>query len=340
MSVVEKKTLDYTVDFPKLPDAPSATSTSSSVPSGAWTGSAQPAIKSSVVTEAFKLSAEERASHGGIGRPFGGPASEEQQKCNQIAQKTGTKIELNEAKDQSITILITGKQKNVEDARTRLVRELQTQATVRLEIPKEYHSFIIGKQGSKLHQLEQKFLCRIHMPNREEKSDVIRIVGPNEFIVEAAKQIKAIGDEMAKQKTENLNIPRSFYPWIRGVNNEKLDDLIHRTGVKINIPPIQANNETIIISGEREGVDAAVAEINHIYQEKKESVVSFEITVKKAQHRFIIGRKRTGLDEIFRETETIVEMPSEENDSNKIVLRGPKDKIGDAAGAGLFLFKI
>ncbi|CAK5092055.1 unnamed protein product [Meloidogyne enterolobii] len=268
MSVVEKKTLDYTVDFPKLPDAPSATSTSSSVPSGAWTGSAQPAIKSSVVTEAFKLSAEERASHGGIGRPFGGPASEEQQKCNQIAQKTGTKIELNEAKDQSITILITGKQKNVEDARTRLVRELQTQATVRLEIPKEYHSFIIGKQGSKLHQLEQKFLCRIHMPNREEKSDVIRIVGPNEFIVEAAKQIKAIGDEMAKQKTENLNIPRSFYPWIRGVNNEKLDDLIHRTGVKINIPPLQANNETIIISGEREGVDAAVAEINHIYQEK------------------------------------------------------------------------
>jgi hypothetical protein len=31
----------------------------------------------------------------------------------------GTKIELNEAKDQSITILITGKEKNVEEARTR-----------------------------------------------------------------------------------------------------------------------------------------------------------------------------------------------------------------------------
>jgi len=33
-------------------------------------------------------------------------------------------------------------------------------------------------------------------------------------------------------------------------------------------------------------------------------------------------------------------MPSEENDSNKIVLRGPKDKIGDAAGAGMFLLKL
>ena len=89
MSVVEKKTLDYTVDFPKLPDAPSATSTSSNIPSGAWTGSTQPAIKSSVVTEAFKLSAEERASRSGMGRAFGGSASEEQQKCNQIAQITG-----------------------------------------------------------------------------------------------------------------------------------------------------------------------------------------------------------------------------------------------------------
>lgn len=91
MSEPEKKTttLDYTVDFPALPDAPSATSTSSSVPAGVLTGPAQqPSIKSSVVTEAFKLSAEERASRG-FGKAFGGTVSEEQQKCNQIAQLTG-----------------------------------------------------------------------------------------------------------------------------------------------------------------------------------------------------------------------------------------------------------
>jgi hypothetical protein len=88
MSISEKKTtLDYTVDFPKLPDAPSATSTSSSVTAGLWTGPSQPAIKSSVITEAFKLSAEERASRG-FGKTFG-TMSEEQQKCNQIAQLTG-----------------------------------------------------------------------------------------------------------------------------------------------------------------------------------------------------------------------------------------------------------
>ncbi|KAL3097476.1 hypothetical protein niasHS_003924 [Heterodera schachtii] len=326
----EKKTLDYSVDFPQLPDAAAVMSTSSSS-IGVWSSVSQPTIKSSVITEAFKLSAEERASRG-FGKTFG-TASEEQQKCNQIAKLTGTTIELNEAKDQSITILISGRERCVADARTRLVRELQTQATIKLDIPKDYHSYVIGKQGAKLRQLEQKFLCRIHMPGREEKSDTIRIVGPNEYIMEAAKHIQGIADEMAKQKTEILEIPRAFYPWIKGMNNEKVEDLMRRTGAKVNIPPPHANNETIIVTGERDGVDEAAVEILKIFNEKKESVVSVEVTVPKAQHRYVIGQKRAGLEEIFRETEVLVELPPEDSDSETVILRGPKDKIGDAAGA-------
>lgn len=107
----------------------------------------------------------------------------------------------------------------------------------------------------------------------------------------------------------------------------------------MNIPPAHAaNNETIIITGEREGVEAAAAELNAIYSDKKDSVVAVEITVKKPQHRFIIGRKRMGLDDIFRDTEVIVELPPEESESETIVLRGPKEKIGDAVGAGSALF--
>ena len=108
----------------------------------------------------------------------------------------------------------------------------------------------------------------------------------------------------------------------------------------MNIPPPHAtNNETIIITGEREGVEAAAAELNAIYADKKDSVVVVEINVKKPQHRFIIGRKRMGLDDIFRETEVIVELPPEESESETILLRGPKEKIGDAVGAGFDIFR-
>jgi hypothetical protein len=47
-----------------------------------------------------------------------------------------------------------------------------------------------------------------------------------------------------------------------------VEELMRRTGAKVNIPPNHANNETIIITGEREGVESAAEEINAIYQEK------------------------------------------------------------------------
>jgi hypothetical protein len=36
-----------------------------------------------------------------------------------------------------------------------------------------------------------------------------------------------------------------------------VEDLMRRTGAKINIPPMHANNEMIIINGEREGVEVS-----------------------------------------------------------------------------------
>lgn len=64
-------------------------------------------------------------------------------------------------------------------------------------------------------------------------------------------------------------IPRIYYPWIRGPNNETMDALMAETGAKINIPPPSANNEIIVITGEKEGVHRAADELNKIYEEKK-----------------------------------------------------------------------
>ncbi|KAH7714186.1 KH domain-containing protein [Aphelenchoides avenae] len=256
-----KVVMDYSTDFPKLPDAPVATA----AVTGAW--SKRPAIKSTEVTEVFKLSSNERASRG-LGKQFGN-VSDEQQKCNQVSQATGTKIELCEAKDQSLTILITGKRSNVEDARARLVRELQTQANTEVVVPKDYHGMIIGKQGDRLRQLEQEFLCRIFMPGRDEKTnDTIRIVGPNEYIGLAARRIKEIADEAARQGNAQLDVPKSFYPWIRGPFNETLDAIVAETGARVNIPPPSAKSDTIVITGLREGVEQAAKRIRAIYESK------------------------------------------------------------------------
>lgn len=43
---------------------------------------------------------------------------------------------------------------------------------------------------------------------------------------------------------------------------------MERTGAKIHVPPMQAEKDEIVVSGEKEGVMAAVAHIMKVYEEK------------------------------------------------------------------------
>lgn len=49
-----------------------------------------------------------------------------------------------------------------------------------------------------------------------------------------------------------------------------------------------------------------------------------------AQHRYVIGQKRSGLEEILRDTDVVVEVPPEDSGSDVLTLRGPQAKLGDA----------
>jgi hypothetical protein len=77
-----KVVMDYSSNFPKLPELAPAPNAGAK---GAW--GRQPTIQSTLVTDAFKLDANERSSRGS--KTFGGNTSDEQQKCNQVAQATG-----------------------------------------------------------------------------------------------------------------------------------------------------------------------------------------------------------------------------------------------------------
>jgi hypothetical protein len=130
----EKVVMNYQSDFPQLPGAkaggpPTATSV------------VHRPLVSSVVTSTLKLDPAERASTG-LSNPKN---QQEQQTVSVIAAATGTKIELHESSDKSLTILITGKKANVGEAHNRLVAELQKQAKIELHIPKEYYGMLIGE---------------------------------------------------------------------------------------------------------------------------------------------------------------------------------------------------
>lgn len=68
--------------------------------------------------------------------------------------------------------------------------------------------------------------------------------------------------------------------------------------------------------------------IFHIQQKRKTTTVSIE--VRKTQHKYVIGPKRSSIHEILQLTGVSVEVPSPDSDSETITLRGDPDKLGMA----------
>ncbi|GMR35164.1 hypothetical protein PMAYCL1PPCAC_05359 [Pristionchus mayeri] len=315
--------MDYTLDFPALESSGAPAVARPLPPRPAASGWARPGAD---VKTKFVLEADERSLKG---KSFG-PNTDEQQRAGKVSKETGTRIELSEARDGTLTVIISGPKAKVDEARAKVIRELQTQATREVVIPKEFHRMLIGKAGDTLKALEAETNTHINIPNRDVASDVIKITGPREGMERAAAHIQRVAAEQAKLATEHIAAARIYYPWVRGPNNELIDDLTSRFSIKINIPPPVSNNEIISITGEREGVLTAAAKIRAIVAEKEVIAKSLTVSINRAQHRYIIGKQRSGIAEILRSTGISVEMPEVDTASDVITLRGDPARLGDA----------
>ncbi|XP_056325157.1 vigilin [Danio aesculapii] len=313
----------YLEAFPPLPDKGSP-GEKSGEPAGAWS-KIRP-IKASVITQVFHVPLEERRYKDNS--QFG--EGEEAKVCLDIMQKTGAHIELSLAKDQGLSIMVTGKLDSVMKARKEIVARLQTQASATVLIPKEHHRFVIGKNGEKLQELELKTATKIAIPRSDDPNANIRITGTKEGIEKARHEIQLISAEQDKRAVERLCFEKAFHPFIAGAYNRLVQELSQETGARISIPPPSIPKDEIVITGEKEAVAMAIARIRATYEEKKRKTTTISVEVKKSQHKYIVGPKGNTLQEILENTGVSVEMPPLDSASETIILRGEPDKLGPA----------
>uniref|UniRef100_S4RAX2 Vigilin n=1 Tax=Petromyzon marinus TaxID=7757 RepID=S4RAX2_PETMA len=315
----------YFEAFPPLPeknqaDVPTA-------PLGAW-NKIRP-LRSSVITQVFHVPLEERKFKEMNQTQFG-EGGEQGKICLDIMQKTGAHIELSLAKDQGLSIMVTGKHEFVMKARKEIVAKLQTQATAMVAIPKEHHRYIIGRNGEKLQDLELRTATKIQIPRPDDTSNQIKITGTKEGIEKARHEIQLTSAEQDKRAVERISIDKVFHPFISGPHSRIVTEMMQETGARVNIPPPSVNKDEIVITGEKEAVAQAAARIRDIYEEKKRKTTTISVEVKKSQHKYIIGPRGNTLQEILDLTGVSVEMPSVESNSETIILRGEQEKLGPA----------
>ncbi|XP_006875270.1 PREDICTED: vigilin isoform X2 [Chrysochloris asiatica] len=314
----------YKDAFPPLPEKAACLETSQE-PAGAWGSKIRP-IKASVITQVFHVPLEERKYK--EMNQFG--EGEQAKICLEIMQRTGAHLELSLAKDQGLSIMVSGKLDAVMKARKDIVARLQTQASATVPIPKEHHRFVIGKNGEKLQDLELKTATKIQIPRPDDPSNQIKITGTKEGIEKARHEVLLISAEQDKRAVERLEVEKAFHPFIAGPYNRLVGEIMQETGTRINIPPPSVSRSEIVFTGEKEQLAQAVARIKKIYEEKANSFTVSSVSAPSWLHRFIIGKKGQNLAKITQQMPKVhIEFTEGED---KITLEGPTEDVNVAQG--------
>nr|XP_061790425.1 vigilin-like isoform X2 [Nerophis lumbriciformis] len=309
----------YKDAFPPLPEK-AATPDGTQETASAWANKMR-SLKSSVITQVFHVPLEER-KYKDINQ-FGD--GDQGKVCVDIMHKTGAHLELSLAKDQGLSIMVSGKLDAVMKARKEIVSRLQTQASATVGIPKEHHRFVIGKNGEKLQELELKTATKIQIPRPDDPSNQIKISGTKEGLEKAKHEILLISAEQDKRAVERVNIDKVYHPFITGAYNKLVSEMMQETGARINVPPPSVNKTEIVITGEKEQVALAVAMIKKIYEEKANSYTVSSVTAPSWLHRFIIGKKGQNLAKITQQMPKVhIEFTEGED---KITLEGPTKDV-------------
>jgi hypothetical protein len=158
--------------------------------------------------------------------------------CQDIAARTHVTVDLHVNKDRSLSISITGKPDAVQEAKRSLSRELVTQGQLELDVPQEYYRFILGKSGTRLQEIERNTGARINVPRSREVGEEIIITGSKEAMLAAKQAILEIYQDQVRRAQESLVVPKIYHPFLCGPNNRYLEDIIERTGAKVNVPPV------------------------------------------------------------------------------------------------------
>lgn len=166
-------------------------------------------------------------------------------------------------KDQTLIVTVTGRPEQVRSAQVQLLREIQKPVKLSVNIPLDFHRFIIGQRGTTLKLLEQETLTRITVPPQDSQSNAITVIGAKDNVKLCEQRILELYHTQLNKGFERLSIPYLYHPWIR---YQLVDELHRQLNVLIDLPPPIKQTDEITIRGEREPVEQAKVRIIQFYK--------------------------------------------------------------------------
>ncbi|GAA5805420.1 hypothetical protein EDC94DRAFT_537923 [Helicostylum pulchrum] len=293
------------------------------------------------VTDVLELPANQQIANL-TSKPLGFKSSADV--IQQVINKTGTNIIASTNRSGITTFLIQGAPAEVARAKRDLVAGLVIKRTVEIAVPSSTRRFIIGAKGANLKQIEAKSNTRVNFPRKddedfgynEENPDelvIVTIMGDAAGIRIAKEEIeKIVGEKTAKQTIKIDQFDSKYYLFLAGPQNSHIKQLEDEFDVKIQIPAVIVDGNTnrdtsISISGDKEKVQLAKQALEESYAAIENTSRTVAISIPKRQHKYLYGKNGETLKEILNESGCTVELPSLEDPSENVTIRGPDAQL-------------
>lgn len=129
--------------------------------------------------------------------------------------------------------------------------------------------------------------------------------------------------------SRSISVPKEHHRMILGKSGNRLHEIEQLTATKITIPNQNEDNDIITITGTKEDIEKAEAEIRQLSAELYKKSTD-RISVPKIYHPFIVGPYNDNLNKIQEETGAKVNVPPQSMQKDEIVITGEKDAVAAA----------
>lgn len=251
-------------------------------------------------------------------------------KLQELERTTATKIVIPKANEQSDCITIAGNKDGIEKAlhELRIISDEQSkQAYERIDVPKIYHPFIQGPNQENTNRLIATYPgVRINIPPLSVMKDEMSIAGEKEGVMAVKEEIVALWKTLEKKcSTVSVEVKKSQHKYVIGPRGNAINEILADTGVFVEMPPNEVNSETITLRGPQEKLGLALTKV----YEKANSVATTDIPCPSWLHRYIIGKKGSGIQKITADL-NLDRVHVEFCDDDTIRVEGPPEDVEKA----------
>jgi len=233
-------------------------------------------------------------------------------------------------------IRITGKNEKCEAAAQAL--KALVPVALEVDVPFEYHRYIIGQNGSGVRKLMNAHDVMIKVPSSDQESSVIVLTGTADNVASAKvgleERVEEIREKLADDELRGfeltVEVEPEFHPKIIGRKGAKIMQLRKDHSVNIQLPRRDDEDQSkITITGYEANANAAREAIMSIVQEYM-SMTKEDVKIDHRVHRMIIGRRGAEIKRIMQQFKVDIKLPREgDEDPNLVTIMGSEDAVLD-----------